>query len=116
MAVLVGGTEAFPGDDNTLVGTEAPDVIFGDAHTAGATPFFPDVPPIGGALVSGLGGDDRLEGLGEVDFLFGDAYRLAGTGVGGADRLLGGDGGDIIDGDADSMGAGAHGGADRLVG
>jgi hypothetical protein len=55
MAALVGGSKAFPGDDNVLVGTDGPDVIFGDAHTAGATPFFPDVPAMGGALAAGTG-------------------------------------------------------------
>src|SRR4051812_38482681 len=92
-----GRYKAFPGDDNVLVGTDGADVIFGDAHTAGATLFFPDVPAMGGALASGTGGHDLLEGVGETDFLFGDAYRMAGTGVGGADRLLGGSGDDIID-------------------
>src|SRR5215212_5387053 len=48
MAVLVGGSKAFPGDNNVLVGTDGPDVIFGDEHTAGATAFFPDVPAMGG--------------------------------------------------------------------
>ena len=86
MAALVGGSKAFPGDDNVLVGTDRPDVIFGDAHTAGATPFFPDVPAMGWALASGTGGDDLLQGAGETDFLFGDAYRMAGTAVGGVDR------------------------------
>src|SRR3954451_24165270 len=90
MAVLVGGSKAFPGGDNVLVGTDGPDVIFGDAHTGGATPFFPDVPTMGGALAAGTGGNDLLESADETDFLFGDAYRISGTGVGGADRLLGG--------------------------
>ena len=97
MANLIGGRSPFPGLDNNIVGTGTPDVIFGDPFTTGNGL---GVPETGGTLSAGTGGDDVLDGRGNSDRLYGDAWEMSGAGLGGNDRLLGGTGGDILNGDA----------------
>ncbi|HEX2527166.1 MAG TPA: calcium-binding protein [Geminicoccus sp.] len=117
MAVIIGGTEEFPGKNNRLVGTEDEDFIFGDPYTTGAG-FFDeesnpiDIPQIGGALSSGRGGNDWIEGRGGFDEIYGDAWEIRGTAEGGNDYLKGGG----LVGDADVMSGHARGGSDYLVG
>ncbi len=56
MAIIIGGTDDFPGKNNKLTGTVNPDVIFGDRFTKGN---FLGVPEIGGDLSSGTSGPDQ---------------------------------------------------------
>lgn len=120
MAIIIGGTAEFPGRNNHLIGSSTSDIIFGDPFTTGINPFF-GVPQIGGSLVAGSGGNDRIEGRGgpvedfEGDLIYGDAFEMAGTGQGGQDMLFGGRGGDLQFGDADRMHGQARGGDDTLT-
>ena len=88
MANLIGGTDAFPGKNNILTGTDDRDFIFGDPFTTGAP-----VPQQLGVLDTGKGGNDTLRGR---DSLFGDAWVITGTGRGGNDTLEGGVGSDLL--------------------
>ena len=45
MAILIGGTDAFPSENNIVIGTNDRDIIFGDPFTTGN---FIGVPEIGG--------------------------------------------------------------------
>jgi Ca2+-binding RTX toxin-like protein len=119
MAVIIGGTEDFPGKNNCLGGTGGDDFVFGDPYTTGAYTFVDseegdfeiDIEPqIGGALSSGRGGNDRIDGRGGLDQIYGDAWEITGTAKGGNDRLVG----DQIFGDADVMSGHVRGGNDRL--
>ncbi|HEV7372780.1 hypothetical protein [Arenibaculum sp.] len=116
MAVVIGGIPPHRGADNHLVGTGLPDVIFGDPYTTGNDL---GVPEVGGILSSGRGGNDRLEGLAsgsglDSDFLYGDAWEIAGKGRGGNDRIDGGPDMDRFRGDAEFMSGAARGGNDRI--
>ena len=52
MAVIIGGTAAFPGLNNTLKGTGVADQIFGDPYTAGFVNSPPDLATL--TLASGV--------------------------------------------------------------
>jgi ELWxxDGT repeat protein len=77
------GNDPTLGDD-IITGTDAPDVLFGDA------PF----------LFSRSGGGDQISGNEGDDFLVGDALFIFGHARGGKDVLSGGGGDDLLFGDA----------------
>lgn len=114
MAVLIGGRPPLFGIDNSIQGTPARDVVFGDPFTTGNPE---GVLAVGGVLDTGRGGDDRLDGRAGDDFVFGDAAQMAGTGRGGDDLVRGGAGDDFLGGDADlSLTGRARGGDDTVEG
>jgi ELWxxDGT repeat protein len=88
--------------DDTIIGTAASDTLFGDT---------------GGTLSDDIrGGNDRIFGLGNIDYLFGDASVMTGNARGGNDRLDGGGGNDLVVGDSGQMMDHAQGGNDDLFG
>ena len=111
MANLIGSAK-----NDSLSGTDDPDVIFGDPFTTGAAaggfPGFPDL----GVLAAGKGGNDMLRGGGGKDSLFGDAWEITDTGRGGNDTLDGGTGENALYGDAFTMSGKAIGGNDTFLG
>src|SRR5262245_38421169 len=114
MADIIGGIPPHLGKNNIISGTPDPDIIFGDPFTEGN---LEGLPPNAGILSSGMGGDDRLDGLDGNDTVIGDAGLIAGTGRGGNDRMFGGAGADFMSGDSDSnMSEEARAGRDRLFG
>ncbi len=62
------------------------------------------------------GGNDKLYGEDDVDFLYGDAIVMDDQSRGGNDRLLGGDGNDFLRGDAFNLNDNSQGGNDFLFG
>lgn len=110
--MAVGGVHPYSGINNIIIGTKFIDYIFGDPYTTGS----PYGQQTGGALSSGRGGNDRLEGVGGDDTIYGDAYFMDTVGIGGNDRLGGGAGDDLLVGDADQLSGAARGGDDLIEG
>jgi serralysin len=111
MANLIGDLK-----NNSLIGTEEPDIIFGDPLTTGAAAGgFPGIPNLG-VLTAGKSGNDTIRGLGSNDSLFGDAWEITDTGKGGNDTLDGGAGENALYGDAFTMSGTGKGGNDTFLG
>ena len=102
------GASDLTGGNDTLIGAWAlGDRIFGDAEL------------LQGADARLTGGDDRLEGRGGDDLLFGDVDQISsGRLIAGDDTLIGNAGNDTMWGDVGRLGGGVleSGGNDRLVG
>jgi len=88
--------------DDIIIGTEAPDFLFGD--TSGALSD------------TACGGNDLIFGLGNIDTLFGDSSSLSCDAQGGNDIIFGGTDSDNLYGDAGQMFDNAQGGDDLLSG
>jgi Ca2+-binding RTX toxin-like protein len=114
MAVIIGGTDEFPGRNNRLIGTREPDLVFGDPYTFETGPLSSGT--AGNDVIKGLAGFEFGDETNERDVLYGDAGEITGTGRGGRDLLIGGRDTDYIVGDAEQMSGSAVGGNDRLEG
>src|SRR5690606_37097633 len=93
---------------NHLVGPASGDTIYG-------APYPRDIGP----LTRGRGGDDRIEsggGPGAFDYLYGDAWEIAGTGRGGHDVIENTASVGLVYGDAVDMSGRGRGGDDTLIG
>ena len=79
MALIIGGTDDFPGKNNLLLGSATEDdIIFGDPYTFGNAEGFPDN---GQVLSSGTAGNDLIFGLGGADLVVGTPGRSKAPGA-----------------------------------
>ena len=113
MAKFVGGVAPFLGDDNVIPGTLVADLIIGDPYLT--TNIF-GVPFVTGPLLSGVAGDDFIDGRAGDDTVYGDATEIGSYGIGGIDDIEGSTGSDLLYGDAAALYGHAIGGNDRLSG